>query len=198
MDIAFLLVLPGLLWVQAWYYLGYYPNTRTLGLVGIAVAVVLLGIVLFRDQLPVTPVYPEQAPEFLPVGATLSALILVWAVYSALVASVYLWGLDTRSLGFYSLAVAVISVLFAAYFFLGGEILDTGDVNRISWLLGTVSILLAIPAALQFFYLATVPMGRPEPTSSVMRTVTGWIYMVFSIAVAVLGGLLLLGLNPAL
>ena len=122
----------------------------------------------------------------------------MWAVYSALVAGVYLWGLESRSLGFYSLFLWVLSAIFAAYFFLGGELLDSGSVNHVSWLLGVVAILLAVLAAMLFFYLSLRPSGLGEPPSSAMRTVTGWFYLVFSAVVGILGGLLLLGLNPAL
>ena len=47
MDLIFLLVLPGVLWVQSWHMLGFYTNPRTLGIVAAAVAIVLLGAVLF-------------------------------------------------------------------------------------------------------------------------------------------------------
>ena len=120
------------------------------------------------------------------------------AVYSALVAAVYLWGMDTRGLGFFSLLLCIISILFTAYFFLGGELLDSGDTNHVSWLLGVVAIMLAIMSALQFFYLGLLPRGQVEPPSSAMRTATGWVYLIFSTAIVVMGGLLLLGLNPTL
>ena len=200
MDLVFLLAMPGVLWVQSWHLLGYYTNPRALGMVAALVAVLLLGVVLFQDQsrLPITPVYPDPATgaSFLSLETAFSPFVLLWALYSGLIAGVYLWGLDTRTLGFYGLFLAVASVLFAVYFFLGGELLDGGKVNQVSWLLGAVAILLAVLAALLFFHLALVPAGRGEPVASVMRTVTGWCYLVFSVAVLVLGGLLLLGIAP--
>ena len=197
MDLAFLLVLPAALWVQSWYLLGFYANPRTLGMISAAVAVTLLAIVLFQDNLgKLTVLTPSDA--LLDVAIPLSIFILVWAIYAALMAGVYLWGMDTRSLGFYGLFSFVISALFAVYFFVGGELLDSGDINHVSWLLGVVAILLAVMSLLLFFYLALVPRGQVEPPSSGMRTATGWVYLTFSSAVAVLGGLLLLGLNPTL
>ena len=195
MDLAFVLVLPGLLWVQSWYLLGFYSNGRALGVTAAGVAIVLFGIVLFQDKLPTAVITPQGA--LLSVSTTVSVFVLMWAVYSALVAGVYLWGLEGRSLGFYSLFLWVSSVIFAAYFFLGGEILDSGEINHVSWLLGVVAILLAVLSAMLFFYLSLRPIGQGEPSSSAMRTVTGWFYMVFSAIVGILGGLLLLGLNPA-
>lgn len=197
MDLAFLLVLPAALWVQSWHLLGFYANPRTLGMISAAVAVTLLAIVLFQDKLgELTVLTPSDA--LLDVAIPLSAFILVWAMYAALVAGVYLWGMDTRSLGFYGLFSCLMSALFAVYFFVGGELLDSGDINHVSWLLGVVAILLTVMSGLLFFYLALVPRGQVEPPSSGMRTTTGWVYLIFSTAVAVLGGLLLLGLNPTL
>ena len=197
MDLMFLLVLPGLLWVQSWYLLGFYASARTLGLVGAAVAVVLLSIVVFQDKLPLIVNIDRPTDLLLAPSTPISIFILLWAVYSFLVAGVYLWGFDARGLGFYSLFLWVISGVFAVYFFVGDKLLD-GDAIAFTWLLGVVAILLAILAALQFFYSALLPAGQGESSSSTMRTATGWVYMIFSLAVAVLGSLLLLGLNPLL
>ena len=196
MDLAFVLVLSGLLWVQSWYLLGFYSNARALGITAAGVAIVLFGIVLFQDKLPTAVITPPGA--LLPVATSISIFVLMWAVYSALVAGVYLWGLESRSLGFYSLFLWVVSAIFAAYFFLGGELLDSGEVNHVSWLLGVVAILLAALSGMLFFYLSLRPIGQGESSSSAMRTVTGWFYMVFSAVVGILGGLLLLGLNPTI
>ena len=199
MDLVFVLVLPGLLWVQSWYLLGFYGNPRTLGVIAAAVAIALLGIVLFQDKLGMvvgTP--PEPAVFFVDVATAVSAFVVMWAVYAVIVAGVYLWGVDSRSLGFYSLFLGIISVLFAAYFFLGGELLNTGVVEPVSWLLGVVAILLAVLSFFLFFYLALQPTGQGEPPSSAFRTMTGYFFLVFSIVVAVLGGLVVLGLDPVL
>ena len=198
MDVIFLLVLPGALWIQSWYLLGFFANPRTLGLISAGVALVLLTTVLFQDKVPMTPVYPAAAEGFLTVGAAMSVFMLLWTVYTALIAGVYLWGMDSRTLGFYSLFLWVTSTLFAVYFFVGGEVLGSGDVADVSWLLGTVAVLLAVLAGLMFFYLGLRPPGQAEPPSSGMRTVTGWFYLVFSVAITILGGVLLLGLDPTL
>ena len=198
MDLVFLFMLPAALWVQSWCLLGFCTNPRTLGMVSAGVAIILLGVVLFQDKLPLAVEVPADLGEFIQPTTAISGFILVWAVYAVLVAGVYLWGLETHSLGFYSLFLWVISILYAVYFFIGDRVLDNGEVIGFSWLLGVVAILLAALSALLFFYLALLPTGRGEPPSSAMRTVTGWFYLVFSAAITVLGGLLLLGLNPNL
>ena len=197
MDLLFLMMLPGLLWVQSWYLLGFFTSARTLGLIGAAVAVVLLSIVVFQERLPLIVNIDRPTDLLLAPSTPISIFVLVWAVYSFLVAGVYLWGFDARGLGFYSFFLWVVSALFAVYFFVGDRLLD-GEAIAFTWLLGVVAILLAVLAAMQFFYLALLPADRGEPSSSAMRTSTGWIYMIFSVAVVALGGLLLLGLNPLL
>ncbi len=197
MDLLFLLVLPGLLWVQSWYLLGFFTSARTLGLIGAATGVALLGIVLFQGNLPLVVNIDRPTELLLAPSTPMAIFVLAWAVYSFLIAGVYLWGFDARGLGFYSLFLWVVSALFAVYFFAGDRLLD-GEAIAFTWLLGVVAILLAILAAMQFFYLALLSADRGEPSSSLMRTSTGWVYMIFSVAVVGLGGLLLLGLNPLL
>ena len=198
MDLIFLFVLPGILWIQAWHLLGLFANARALGIIALAVAILLFGVVLFQDKLPMAIEAPPELGDFIAPATAISVFALVWAVYAVLVAGVYLWGLEIRSLGFYGLFGGIVSALFAVYFFIGDRILDNGEVIGFTWLLGVVAILLAVLSGLLFFYMALRPAGQGEPVSSAMRTVTGWFYLVFSIAIVVLGGLLLLGLNPEL
>lgn len=197
MDIAFLVVLPAALWIQSWYLLGFYTNPRILGVTAGAVAITLLTIVLFQDTFGDLAVLTPSG-ALLDVKLPLSAFVLIWALYSALLAAVYLWGMDTKGLGFFSLFLCLVSISFTAYFFIGGEILDNGEINHVSWLFGTVAGMLAVMSALLFFYLGLLPRGQVEPPSSTMRTTTGWFYLIFSTGIVVLGGLLVLGLNPTL
>ena len=198
MDLIFLLAISGGTWVQSWHLLGLYSNPRTLGVAAGGVAILLLGVVLFQ----VAPVVQTPAPDvnefFVDVPTALSAFILMWALYEAIVAGVYLWDLDPRTLGFYGLPLWIGSAVFGIYMFVGGEVLGSGVLEPVSWLLGAAAILLAVKSALLFFYLALQPAGSGEPASSTMRTVTGWFYLVFSAAIMVLGGLLVLGLQPTL
>lgn len=198
MDLAFLFVFPALIWVQAWYLLGFYTNPRALGLIAAVVGILLFAVVLFQDNIPMAIKAPSDLGDFVNPATAFSAFVLVWVVYSVMVAGVYLWGLDTRSLGFYSLFLSVISVLFAVYFFLGDRILDDGEVVNYTWLMGVVAIMLAILQALVSIYLVPQRAGMGEPSSSGIRTVTGFFHLVFSIAIVLLGGLLLLGINPLL
>ena len=195
MDVAFLLIVPGLLWVQSWYLLGLLPNPRSLGIVAVGVAIALFAVLVFQDQL--TTVVTTPAGGLIEVTTPISVLVLVWTVYAVAVAGVYLWGFEPRALGHYGLFLCVVSGLLSVYFFVGGELLENGDIKHVSWLLGSAAGTLTFLAGMLFAYMAFTPYGLGESRSSLLRKMTGWAYLAGSIAVAALGGLLLLGLNPS-
>ena len=179
MELIFLLVLPAALWAQSWYFLGLYTNPRSLGVIAATVAITLIGLVVFG---------PAVAEPMVSDAAPLSAFVLAWALYAAMVAAVTLWGFDERTLGFYALFLWVISLLYVGYYFLGGQMLaDPSETGQLSWLMGVASLLLTVIAALVFFYLGP-PFAR-------MRQAAGWFTLVLSIIVAVLGGLVVLGME---
>ena len=189
MEIIFLFVLSAALWTHAWHLLGFYTNPRALGVVGGSVALILLGVVLLGRDTVLIP--GTEGP--------LSALILGWALYGALLAAVGLWGFDNRTLGFFSAFLGLISLLFVGYYFLGdGLLLDTGTsptgaangtVSATSYYLGIYSLMLTVSSALLFFHLA--PPFHP------MRAATGWFFVVTSLLGAIFAGLALLGLPLA-
>ena len=182
MELIFILVLPAALWAQSWYMLGLYSNPKTLGIIAASVGVTLIGLVVFAGG-----VYQPGVSEPVAANSALSAFILVWAFYALLVAAVTLWGFDERTVGFYSLFLWVVSLVYTGYYFLGSELLGgAASANAISAIMGIVSLLLAVTAALVFFYLA--------PPFAKMRQTTGWFVLVISIIVAVLGALTVLGL----
>ena len=49
MEIIFLMVLPATLWAQSWYFLDLYNNTKTLGIMAAAAAIMLGGLVIFTE-----------------------------------------------------------------------------------------------------------------------------------------------------
>ena len=182
MELIFILILPAALWAQSWYFLGLYSNPRTLGIIAATVGITLISLVVFAggDYRPLTS-------EPVAANSALSAFILVWAIYALMVAAVTLWGFDERTLGFYSLFLWVVSLLYAGYYFLGSELLGGAQAaDAVSWLMGIIAILLTVISALVFFYLGP-PFAR-------MRQTTGWFELVLSIIIAILGGLLVLGI----
>ena len=191
MEIVFMFTLPALLWTQAWRILGFYSSGRTLGITSAVVAVTLLGVVLMGREIVTGATSHASGTE-----GPLSALILVWAFYAALLASVELWGFDQRTLGFYSLFLGIVSILFVLYYFLGDAILldqgfspfgfASGEVGVISTIMGVFASILAVLAISIFIYLG--------PPVRAMRNWTGWSMFVFSVVGIALGGLAAMGL----
>jgi len=183
MEVIFLIVLPAVLWAQSWYFLDLYTNTRTLGMIAAVVAIVLGGMVVFAGGS-----YSALGGAPADIGAVLGAFIALWAIYAAIVAAVHLGGFDERTLGLYSLFLAIVSILYVVYFFAGGEVLGGAKEGVLThWPMGIVSIALAVFAGLVFFHLAP-----PYPR---LRFITGWYTLVISIVIALLGGLVILGVE---
>ena len=167
MEVIFLMVLPAVLWAQSWYFLDLYSNTRTLGVISATAAIVLGGLVIFSGSM-----------------TALSTFVLLWAIYAAVASAVYLGGTDERTLGLYSLFLAVVTVLYVIFFLAGADVLQ-GTSVLVHWPMGIASIALAVFGGLAFFLMAP-----PYPG---IRYITGWYTLVISIGMAVMGGLVVLG-----
>lgn len=187
MEMAFLFVLPAALWAHAWQMLGRYDSPRSMGVVGAAVAIILLALVaLWRDSAVI-------------VGSdnALAGFVLAWAIYCALLAGVSMRGYDQRTLGYYGLFLAIVSIVFVLYYFLGDAVLSSQDssptgflgqgLGVISYLMGIFAIILAILGGLLFLYLA-IPIRA-------MRLVAAWSFLLGAIASLVLAALVVLGLS---
>ena len=187
MELAFLFVLPAAFWAHAWHMLGRYSSPRSLGVVGAGVAIILLAIVaMWRDSAII-------------VGSdnALSALVLAWAVYGALLAAVGMRGYDQRTLGYYGLFVSLVSIVFVLYYFLGDAVLSNQDVSPtgflgqglgvISYIMGAYALVLAILGGLLFLHLAIPVRG--------MRLVAGWTFLLGAVASLALGLLVVLGFS---
>ena len=184
MELVFLMILPATLWAQSWYFLDLYNNTKTLGIMAATAAVVLGGLVIFSGGGFTSLV--AGPPEVADVGAVMSTFIALWAIYLAMMAGVYLGGFDERALGFYSIFLAVVSIIYAVYFIAGGELLGGSQVGYlVHWPMAIVSTLLAVFALLVFFYLAT-----PYPR---LRYFIGWFTLILSILSVLMGALIILG-----
>ncbi len=182
MEVIFLMVLPAMLWAQSWYFLDLYRNAKTLGVISAAVAVTLGSVVAFGGTGYFT--FGEPADT----GAVVGAFVALWAIYAAVAAGVYLWGFDERTLGLYSLFIAVISILYMVYFLVGGEILGGAQAGALlHWPMAIVAVGLAVSSLFTFFHLA--------PPFNKLRYVTGWITLVVAIMIMVMSGLVVLGVN---
>jgi hypothetical protein len=167
MEAIFLLAIAAVLWLQAWNYLGFVGDLKTVGLVAIAVALGLLALMTF---------YPAPAAAITTAsGAGLYSLIGLWALYAAILAAVGLWGFEEKALGYYGLLLAVVSFALGLYFLIG----DVTAPAVVSSTMGVVAFALGVVSALVFFRYA-IPFPR-------MQLATGWVILVVSIIVAILG-----------
>ncbi len=168
MEVIFLLVLPAALWAQAWNFLGQYSNPNAMGTIATATAAALGGMVIFGGG-----------------HGALDALVLVWAIYAAGIAAQGLAGHDAKTHGFYALFATVVSVIFVVYY-MGGQVLASSNAGAVSSNMGIAVALLAIVAAMNFFYQGA--------GFSKMRNATGWVQLIAASGVALLGGLTVIGL----
>ena len=187
MEMAFLFILPAALWAHAWQMLGRYGSPRSLGVVGTGVGIILLALVaMWRDSAII-------------IGSdnALSALVLAWAVYGGLLAAVAMRGYDQRTLGYYGLFLALVSVVFVLYYFLGDAVLSSQDASPtgflgqglgvISYIMGAYAAILAVLGGLLFLHLAIPIRG--------LRLVAGWSFLLGAIASLTLAALVVLGLS---
>ena len=187
MEMAFLFILPAALWAHAWQMLGRYGSPRSLGVVGAGVGIILLALVaLWRD-----------AAIIVGSDNALSALVLTWAIYGGLLAAVAMRGYDQRTLGYYGLFLALVSVVFVLYYFLGDAVLSTQDASPtgflgqglgvISYIMGTYAAILAVLGGLLFLHLA-IPIRA-------LRLVAGWSFLLGALVSLALATLVLLGMS---
>ncbi len=158
------LILGVVMFMHAWQLFGF-SAPKTTGLIGAAGAT-LLALLLALKPLPLLT--PASA-------SALSAAVVVWAIYAALVAGVGLWDFDARGLGFYSAFGAVVMIVQMIYsivsaFSLAGLI--CGVVQFIAF-------------AMLFFYLA-IPF-------TVLRKATAWVLVIAGPIHGILAVLVLMG-----
>lgn len=160
---------------HSWHLLGLYADARTVGVIMASLALALLvSMFTFQPQF----LGSVSSGAIVRAGETtvLSALIVTWAVYAAAVAANCLWDMEDRAIGFYSVLLAVASLVML-FFFLQIWALDNDAVAVL--LLAIASALLAIVSGLLFFTLAF--------QFPVMRLVSGWALLIQSIVVVGFG-----------
>ncbi|MSQ33183.1 MAG: hypothetical protein EXR60_02000 [Dehalococcoidia bacterium] len=166
MEAAALVVLGAIMFAHAWQLLRF-TDMRLVGMIA-GVGAVFLALLVFWSPL-------ERAATMADPSAT-AIFVLLAAIYAASLAAVGLWGFDPRTLGFYSLFLAVGSVLLLLHFL---SVPEEGEEISRSVLLSISSVIQVVLFALLFFHLAP-PFRR-------MQTLTGWFFLVGSILLAVFG-----------
>ena len=137
-----------------------------------------LGTVMFGTTITPTLISGEGSTELL---TALTALILVWGVYSLVVGLQSIWDTDPRAIGFYSLFLSIVSLVVFLIFALSMAENGVFEHSLGTWLaMSSVPFILTIISALVFFYLTF--------ELQVLRLVAGW-FMLFGGTVVGLMGL---------
>ena len=178
MEGIFFLLIGAAIFSQAWYVLGLYSEGRTMGVFTTGLGLLALGTIMFGTTITPTLISGEGSTELM---TALTALIVLWAIYSVAVGAHGIWDLDPRAIGFFSVFVSVTSLVVFLIFALSMAEGGVFEHSLGTWLsMSVVPLLLTIISAIVFFYMAF--------ELQVLRLVTGW-FMLFGSAVIGLVGL---------
>ncbi len=178
MEGIFFLLIGAAIFSQGWYMLGLYSEGRTTGVLSAGLGLLALGTFMFGSTITPTLISGAGSTELV---TALTALIVLWAVYSVVAGAQGIWDLDTRAIGFYSAFLSVASLVVFLVFALSMAEGGVYEHDLSTWLsMSIVPFLLTIISALVFFYMAF--------ELQVLRLVTGW-FMLFGSAVTGLVGL---------
>ena len=177
MEGIFFLLIGAAIFSQGWYMLGLYSEGRTTGVLTAGLGLLALSTVIFGTTMPPTLISGAGSTELV---TALTALIVLWSIYSVAAGAQGIWDLDTRAIGFYSVFLSVVSLVVFLVFALS---MAEGGVYEHSlgiWLsMSIVPFLLTIISALAFFYMAF--------EVQVLRLVTGWFMLFGSAAIGIVG-----------
>ena len=170
MESFVFIVFGAVLFAQGWNLIRVV-DLRTVGFLAAAGAIGILGVVTIGD----IPASSDGISTAVPVSV---AVLL--AVYAAVLAAVGLWDFDARTLGLYSVFLAIVVLVIGIGVYLG-LIEDANlEISDPEILIGVGMLLLAALFAMLFITL--VP-----PLRSTYQTITGYTVLVGAAAVTLLG-----------
>ena len=178
MEGVFFMLVGAALFAQSWYILGMYAEGRTMGVVVGGLGLLSLATITFAPTLLTSEGLKAFIPEDVVTAETtvLKGLIITWALYTVGVAANGLWDFDERAIGFYSVFLAVASLVPFLYFAVELESRYTNAV----WLgMSGATLMLTVIASIMFFYLAF--------SYTVLRLVAGWFALLGGGVVAAFG-----------
>ena len=185
MEGVALVLIGAILFNHSWYLLRLYPDGRTMGIFVGALGLATLVTLTFEPML-LTGVGDDGS--LLMRGTTMVAnplaeitilklVIIVWAGYAIGVAAQAIWEFDERAIGFYSLLVAVVSVV-ALIYYADNLLTPYGDDVQLSMI--AAMFFLSVPPAMVFSYYAI-------PAFAALQQVAGWFLLVGGIGVTATG-----------
>ncbi|MCH7787222.1 MAG: hypothetical protein IIC22_06905 [Chloroflexi bacterium] len=173
MEGLFFILIAGALFSHAWYLLGLYNDGRTMGIVMVALGAGALIALTFPPMLLGSA---GSAAAMVAQITVMKSVIIMWAIYAAVVAAQGLWDFDDRALGFLGIPLAAVSILALGYF--ATQMPDHYDWTV--WLSLTLGFaMLAFIAILLFCHLA-IPFR-------VLKSFTAWSMLVLSVIMTGIG-----------
>ncbi len=177
MEGIFFLLIAAAIFSQAWHVLGLYSEGRTMGVFTTGLGLMTLGTIMFGTTITPTLISGDGSTELL---TALTALIVLWAIYSIAVGAQAIWDLDPRAIGFYSVFLSVVSLVVFLVFALAMAEGGVFEQDLGIWLaMSAVPLLLTIISAVTFFYMAF--------EIQVLRLVTGWFMLSGSAVIGLMG-----------
>ncbi len=177
MEGIFFLLIGAAIFSQAWYVLGLYSEGQTMGVFMAGLGLLALGTIMFGATITPTLISGEGSTELV---TALTALIVLWAIYSIAVGAHGIWDLDQRAIGFYCVFLSVASLVVFLIFALSMADGGVFEHSLGTWLaMSAVPFLLSIISAIVFFYLAF--------EIQVLRLVAGWFMLMGSAVIGLVG-----------
>ena len=189
MEGLFFVLIGAALFSQSWYMLGVYSEGKTVGVIVGGLGVLAIAAVLLSPASTLTASGSAwmiltgegvKAGPWLAQTMVMKILILAWGLYAIGVAAHGLWDLEEKAIGFYSIFLAVVSLVACLYFVAELEILY--GVNAMLGM-SAATLFLTVLATMMFFTLSF--------TFTVMRVVTGWFILIGGAVIGLIGLLVL-------
>ena len=177
MEAIFFLLLGAAIFSQSGQVLGLYAEGRTVGVLTMGIGVLMLGTFMLGTTITPSLISGEGASELM---TALTALVMLWALYSLAVGAQSLWDMDTRPIGVYNFFLAVSSLVVFLIFALSmaeGGVFEHGTGV---WLaMSVVPLILTLISAITFFHLTF--------QLQVLRLVSGWAMLLGGAVVGLVG-----------
>jgi hypothetical protein len=178
MEAAFLILVGAALFSQSWHILGLYSDGRMMGILVGGLGILSLGALLMLEPMLLTGSGDKtiSAANHLAELTATKVLIAVWGLYCIGVAAQALWDLEERTVGFYSVIVAIATAVIFLYY---AGVLEP-RYGEGTWIgLAAASLLLTVVSTVVFFALGF--------TFNVMRAVAAWALLLCGATVGVIG-----------
>ena len=173
MESFVLIIIGAVLFAQGWNLLRVV-DLRTVGFLAATGAIGLLGVATISDISVKSTVDPTT-----PMTTIVVTFAILLAVYAAVLAAVGLWDFDSRTLGLYAIFLAVVVIVIGGVFL--GVVEDANEnVSDVEALTGVGAIVLG--AIFVLLFVALFP-----PLRRTFQTITGYVMLIGSAIVAVIG-----------